>query len=213
MGKILQYRPAYFSGFDNEAKEFNSVAGLFEIPWVENFYEIKGFHKFSIDDTYLMAEYDNGYMWFVVGIITEADDCLKLLPKFKAKEKHLINDKTMKKKDLRTGMLVKFRDNNVFIIINNYLVKANDWFPLESWNDDLTIVSGGKKDDFDIMACSKVLISGALESKNWVKEAIEENLLWERKEIEPEPIILTLDNVDYSETTLRSMIKKATCDK
>ena len=73
MGTITQYRPAYFSGFDNEAGTFTTTDELLAIWFVACFRRIDGFYRYSVwhdDDTArLMAEYDGGAKWWVVGQI------------------------------------------------------------------------------------------------------------------------------------------------
>ena len=47
-GIIKQYRPAYFSGFENQVNNFNSIDELLNIDWVKKFTEDKHFFMFSI---------------------------------------------------------------------------------------------------------------------------------------------------------------------
>jgi hypothetical protein len=76
-GTIKQYRPAYFSGYENELSSFNSLKELLNIKWVKQFSKSKNFYRYSIDlaDSYsssrhtLMAEYKNGTEWWVIGFI------------------------------------------------------------------------------------------------------------------------------------------------
>lgn len=103
---IRQYRPAFVTGFKNATVPFKSLSELLEIDFVKNFkhdlFDDESkidplFHQFSIsvgeerDDYPLMAEYDNGYSWYVVGFI----NCLDLVrelpvwkPKYKEKNEH-----------------------------------------------------------------------------------------------------------------------------
>ena len=37
MPTIKQYRPGFFTGFENELKEFNSLDELFSLDFVDNF--------------------------------------------------------------------------------------------------------------------------------------------------------------------------------
>ena len=73
--------------------------------------------------------------------------------------------------------------------------------PLYKYRDDLTFPDN---EDYDIMAVYEEAhfsyITDPLHSASKI-------LLWERKTEQP---ICTLDGVEYSEETLRSMIKKAT---
>lgn len=73
---IKQHRPAFFSGFENEVVSFDTLEELLAIPFVANFAQDMDhpFHRFSIDGDgrTLMAEYDDGYVWWVVGFIDDA---------------------------------------------------------------------------------------------------------------------------------------------
>lgn len=95
MGKITQYRPNFVSGFENDTAHFNSTDELFEIPFVKNF-KNEGtslgskFFQFSQDEYsvsqpekrfVLLAEYDCGKLWYVVGF-TDDNEIIKTLPKW-----------------------------------------------------------------------------------------------------------------------------------
>lgn len=82
--KIKQYRPNYYSGFENEEVEFNSVDELLNISWVKSFSEDKSFYRYSISDEHLMVECNNGYDWYVIGML---DAPFNGLPKWKAKDR------------------------------------------------------------------------------------------------------------------------------
>ena len=84
--RIIQYRPAFFSGFENDAVRFDTVEQLLAIPWVQGFTRSHGdgcdFHRFGIspypgrnpDEAnagHLMAEYGMGFSWWVVGTIAD----------------------------------------------------------------------------------------------------------------------------------------------
>jgi hypothetical protein len=103
MAKIKQYKPAFFSGFDKETKEFNSLEELFAIQWVDSFANSSFknmpplFYRFSVsqrpDQIVLMAEFDEGNSWWVVGYIelnNENDQSIiNKLPKWKPNEKSI----------------------------------------------------------------------------------------------------------------------------
>ncbi len=96
MELIRQYRPAYFTGYENEIKEFNSIEELLNIDFVKNFKYLsngevdKDFYQYSIGNNgerdILIAEYKEGYEWWVIGYINE-NEIIKGLPLFKPKEK------------------------------------------------------------------------------------------------------------------------------
>ena len=101
MPKIKQYRPGYFTGFENETKDFNSLEELFAIDFIDNFKKLPNnqvnpdFHQFSISfppaeigmkfPYILMAEYKNGTEWWVVGYITE-NNLMGSLPRWSPKK-------------------------------------------------------------------------------------------------------------------------------
>jgi hypothetical protein len=76
---IEQYRPNYVSGYENNKNTFKSIQELLNIDWVSNFKSDK-FYQFSMchksfhgDQNTLIAEYNNGEEWYVVGFINETD--------------------------------------------------------------------------------------------------------------------------------------------
>ena len=68
---VRQYRPAFFEGFENVTAEFDSGAELKGVPFVKQFAEMEGFHRFSVSDEHLMAEYQGGAEWCVIGTFTK----------------------------------------------------------------------------------------------------------------------------------------------
>lgn len=106
----------------------------------------------------------------------------------------------MKKSDLKSGMLVEYRNGGLRLVINESLI--NDMYcDFGQLRNDLT---NRLNSCTDIVRVSNVLDGGDLLPRNWSSEIITNNLLWERKE----EIIVELDGVEYSESTLRSLIKK-----
>ena len=67
--RIKQYRPAFFTGYENETVEFTSTEELLEIGFVKNFSRNDNFYRYSLSDNALMAEYEDGRKWWVVGYI------------------------------------------------------------------------------------------------------------------------------------------------
>ena len=125
----------------------------------------------------------------------------------------------MKKSDLKSGMIIETRaGERALIVLNNcygrdaVIFAENNWTDLDGFSEDLIWHNeAGKQSDFaktvDIMKIYRPdLPTGFLSRKS--KFSNEMELLWERKE-EEKPI-LTLDGIEYSESTLRSIIKKAT---
>jgi hypothetical protein len=81
MSTITQYRPAYFAGFENEVVAFDTIDALLAIPFVANFRTVDGFHRYSVwcEDgapARLMAEYETGRRWLVVGTFDGEAPCL-----------------------------------------------------------------------------------------------------------------------------------------
>jgi hypothetical protein len=79
MSKIKPHRPAFFdTDFEREAVKFDTISELLKIPWVAIFSCVPSFHQFSIspdgDKWLLMAEYNKGSKWHVVGFMDEKVD-------------------------------------------------------------------------------------------------------------------------------------------
>jgi len=123
----------------------------------------------------------------------------------------------MKKKDLKTGYIVETRSGETALIVRNncygedaVIFAENNWTSLDEFNEDLTWHNeDGLQTDFaktvDIMKVYKPdLPTGFLSRTS--KHSNKMELLWERKQT---PFCI-LDGVEYSESTLRSLIKKAT---
>lgn len=72
--------------------EVQSQEELLALPWIAARKEAKGFVKFSVNRTakYLMAEYNDGYVWYVVGRLdtVEGLDLPDFEPKHKPDSKH-----------------------------------------------------------------------------------------------------------------------------
>ena len=100
MGTIRQYRPNYFTGFKNETRTFGSLKELLSIDWVDNFRKLPNgqidpnFHQYSINkysnhkgyEYILLAEYENGYKWWVIGFVDE-NEIIKELPEIEFKKR------------------------------------------------------------------------------------------------------------------------------
>ncbi len=99
MATIIQHRPDYVSGFENEKIQFTSVVELLNIKFVDNFKRTFygninfDFYRYSISkysdhkgyEYALMAEFKNGAEWWVVGFIDEYE-VIKELPVFEEEE-------------------------------------------------------------------------------------------------------------------------------
>ena len=82
--KIKQHIPNYCSGIESQIDEFSNLKELKNIKWVNPRHEDENFYRFSISEKFLMAEYNEGYDWYVVGYLDEPIDWL---PKWEAKHK------------------------------------------------------------------------------------------------------------------------------
>lgn len=86
MNKIKQYRPAFIDcEDDNKEIIFNTTEELLGIDFVKNFSQNGNFYKYSISENHLMAEYENGYEWWVIGYINNPKEVN--LPKWIPKSK------------------------------------------------------------------------------------------------------------------------------
>jgi hypothetical protein len=111
----------------------------------------------------------------------------------------------MKKSELKTGMTVCLVNNQKYMVLldtneGDNLITKDGWMRLSDYKNDLTFL---RSNEYDIKEVYKPTHQYQLEFNCWDKM----ELIWERKEEKP---VLKLDGVEYSETTLRSLIKKAT---
>jgi len=112
----------------------------------------------------------------------------------------------MKKSNLKSGMLFEFTDGRLAVVMLNHFCgegiilyedkRGYDY--LRYWEEGLISAPGYNVET----------VNAVFEQKYYTTESlfVKGNLLWERKE---EKVILNLDGIDYSETTLRSIIKKS----
>jgi hypothetical protein len=96
--KAEQYRPNFFSGFEQEQNNFDNTQKLLNIEWVKSFSNHDNFHRFSLsrdENKYggkpqhsLMAEYNNGFEWWVVAMIRDENiSGIDDIPEWEAKYK------------------------------------------------------------------------------------------------------------------------------
>ncbi len=125
----------------------------------------------------------------------------------------------MTKKYLKTGMLAVTKGGDIFLIVldlysaqntgKGVFIRKHGHMPISDYTDDLKYPSS---DAYSIEKIYKAkfnnhIILGLHHSASSIYRSPDYDCIWERKEDKP---ILTLDGVDYSEDTLRSLIKKAT---
>ncbi len=80
MAKITRHIPSFMEGVEAKTCEFNSVEELLTIDWVDNFTKRSRmtFYQFSVSrpwyaEAALMAEYDDGTTWAVVGYFKDGE--------------------------------------------------------------------------------------------------------------------------------------------
>ena len=76
--RVVRYRPAYFSGFDEEDATVRELSDLLAIPWVASWTHLPNFHRFSIADQHLMAELDGGKEFWGVAYFPDGKPALSL---------------------------------------------------------------------------------------------------------------------------------------
>ncbi len=71
MNRIIQHVPD--STITPLEADFETLEELLSIPWVDQWTNVEGFHKFSVvpQTRMLMAELDGGLQWYLIGIIDE----------------------------------------------------------------------------------------------------------------------------------------------
>lgn len=81
---IHRHLPAYVTGRDNVSATYETTGQLLAIEWVAVWTTVPKFHRFSVSKgiRLLMAEFNEGNSWFVVGRF-EAEE--SLLPAFEPK--------------------------------------------------------------------------------------------------------------------------------
>jgi len=83
MNKFRPYNPAFVDGPSHELVDFDSTQGLTEIPYFKRYVACPGFFRFSLDASLtVMAEFDLGYRWYVIGSVSQPID----LPKFEPRK-------------------------------------------------------------------------------------------------------------------------------
>jgi hypothetical protein len=74
MSTIKQHLPPFITGMDRVVASFDTLDDLLAIPFVAKFARGPGFRRFSlgpyVDTVMLLAEYDGGVRWWVVGYIS-----------------------------------------------------------------------------------------------------------------------------------------------
>lgn len=92
------------------------------------------------------------------------------------------------KKDLKTGMVVKTRNNTMLLVVDDKLISVSGFLRLTEYNDDLIITDepdSNIQSGFDIMEVYEVNSWGLGFSRvlSYVEEKTFGKLIWKRKEI------------------------------
>jgi hypothetical protein len=126
-----------------------------------------------------------------------------------------LTNNDMKKSDLKTGMIIETREGETGLILKDNVLgidavvfNESSWTELKDFGEDLKwnfLATKPRDHNVDICKVYKPDLPTGFLSRKSRFETME--LLWERKKEKP---FMTLDGVDYSVSTLRSLIKKAT---
>jgi len=110
----------------------------------------------------------------------------------------------MKKSDLKTGMLVQYKNGKVRMVINDTLIGSDNYMQeIKSYNDDLTMNNHHR---LCIKKVSEVLEAMQSAPKHWTEKTLNENLLWERSK--PMPELKTGMIVEYNNGEVGLVINK-----
>ena len=83
--EITRYFPGFFDVGKNDriTIPFNTMEELIELPFVKDWKECEGFHQYAISSgngpkgqNYLMGQLDEGYEWWVIGVLKHPVDGL-----------------------------------------------------------------------------------------------------------------------------------------
>ena len=85
----------------------------------------------------------------------------------------------MKKEDLKSGMLIQFRNNEIAMVIGDQLAQKHDWHHLAWWKNDLSFEDNEKH---DIIKVSKILHQSNIKPINWTEATLNKYILWERQQ-------------------------------
>ena len=113
--------------------------------------------------------------------------------------------KNFTKADLKTGMLIQYKNQEIRMVINKDIV-GDGFLNLSDYYIDLTYPTDNT---LDIIRVSTVLENNSLMPVHWTEHTLIKHLLWDREPKKPKKTY-KIDGVKYSESSLRSLIKKAT---
>ena len=90
--KVRQHIPTFFSGFDQQEAEVNTLEELQALEFVQRWTTLPGFDRFSVELNYgapevpchlLMAEFNEGKKWWVVAYLSGQTDLVQHLPEWR----------------------------------------------------------------------------------------------------------------------------------
>lgn len=88
-------------------------------------------------------------------------------------------EKTFTKSDLKSGMVVRTRDNHLWLVVDDLLIADTGYMNLSSYTENLS----HRIPQYDIMQAYRKAPCWGIGFKSGLSNtAIKENLIWERKE-------------------------------
>lgn len=99
---VQQYIPAFVDGIKPAMEDVPDTAALLDIPWVKRWAAQVGFYRYSFYSTssYLMAEFEEGYVWHVICIVT-GENLPTGIPEWNSRYRVTLSKDDEKKKDAR----------------------------------------------------------------------------------------------------------------
>lgn len=93
--RLQKYRPAFFTGFEDEFYEVNTKEELFESALIKPLTEYPNFYRISYSQNSdrqlaIMLELNKGYEWWVIALVHNKEDIKTLkewLPKIEYKSR------------------------------------------------------------------------------------------------------------------------------
>jgi hypothetical protein len=89
--KLTQHVPNFAEVDERDQITFTTLEEMLAGEWPARVKTYGDFHQFSLSNDCLMAEYKNGFEWWVVGYFSEGDPQTLGLPKWVAKDRPKAN--------------------------------------------------------------------------------------------------------------------------
>lgn len=87
MAILEQHIPSFCEGFEPKIGDFKNLQELLEIDFVKDWSKKKDFYRYSLSSANLMAEFNKGNKWYVIGYLRNYGIDLSNLPRWEAKRK------------------------------------------------------------------------------------------------------------------------------